>query len=347
MGRQRITSSKKQPTLEQKRKKIEAQHTEWNGDEYDVAFCWSHFMVEQLTKNNAKATQSYYTNFYKKYCKYIEETFKCTPKDMPIDSLVIDISQGAFMLWLQNQGIGLQTINSYLRGYRAFGNFCEKRGYIEGFECPIKEVEPPVKQVYTDAELDRLMVRPPHPIEKNFLDWRTYCIIGVILNTGARSNTILNIRIEDVDLDEGYINFNTTKANRVIRLGLEKKVKHDLSEWIMWRYGKGAEPHDYLFSNEYGEQMSRSALTKSVRVYNSRHGVEKTSIHLLRHTFAKIWITTGGDIVTLSKVLTHSELEMVKRYSNLYGGDIKKEIQEHSAISQLKTKRGKTLRTKK
>ena len=75
--------------------------------------------------------------------------------------------------------------------------------------------------------------------------------------------------------------------------------------------------------------------------------MEKTSIHLFRHTYAKKWITSGGDIISLARVLTHSELEMVKRYSNLYGSDVKKEIEEHSAISQLKVVNGKTLKNQK
>lgn len=346
MGKQRITANQKPLSIEKRRQRIVAQHTEWDGSEYDVDFCWNHFMVEQLTKANSKATQSFYKQFYKKFKTFLIEVFKFEPKKVPIDILVNDLEQFAFMHYLEKKGLNIQTINSYLRAYRAFGNFCENKGYIEGFQCPIKEVEPPAKQVYSDEDLERLMRQPEYPIEKNFLDWRTYCMIGVVLNTGARSNTLLNIRIQDVDLDEGYITFNTTKANKIARLGLDKKIRRDLGEWITWRTGKGAEPHDYLFSNEYGEQMSRSALTKSMRVYNHRCGVEKTSIHLLRHTFAKKWIISGGDIITLSKVLTHSELEMVKRYSNLYGGDIKKEIIQHSVISQMKTKRGKTLRSK-
>lgn len=344
MTRQRITSSKKPLTTEQKKQKLAKKLQDWESD-YSVDYCFSAFLVKQQEKGNSKATISFYQRFYVKYSKFLENTLQENPKDMPIDILTTDAMQAVFMAVLKGDGLNEQTINSYLRGYRAFGNFCEEEGYIENFKCPIKEVEPPIKQVYTDKELEKLMVKP---VITDFAGFRTYCIISLILNTGARSNTILNIRISDLELEEGYISFNTTKAHKVIRLGLEKKTKRDLTEWLnYWRLEKGAEEDDFLFCNEYGEQLSRSALTKSFRKYNRERGVEKTSIHLLRHTFAKKWITSGGDIITLARVLTHSELEMVKRYSNLYGGDIKKEIQEHSAISQMKTKSGKTLKNQK
>jgi hypothetical protein len=37
---------------------------------------------------------------------------------------------------------------------------------------------------------------------------------------------------------------------------------------------------------------------------------------------------------------------MVKRYANLYGHDVKKEIEEHSTLSQLRTRSGQTIATK-
>jgi len=45
-------------------------------------------------------------------------------------------------------------------------------------------------------------------------------------------------------------------------------------------------------------------------------------------------------------VLTHSELDMVKRYANLYAYDVKVEMEEHSTLSKLRTKSGETLSTK-
>lgn len=345
MERKRITSNKKPLTDEQKKEKLDKQITEFT-NEYFIDYCFNHFLLEQRTKGNTKATIDFYKRFYIKLTAFLDEIFKIAPADATIEMLEMDVFQGVFMQWLESKGVNTQTLNSYLRGLRSFGNWSVKKGYIKTFECPIKEVEPPVKIVYTDSELEVLRKKPEYPIAENFLDWRTYCIIGLILNTGARSNTILNLKIKDVDLENGFINFNTTKTHKVARLGLDEAIVIDLTEWINWLRTKGAEDEDYLFCNEYGGQLTRSGLCKSFRVYNHRRGVEKTSIHLMRHTFAKTWIASGGDIISLSKVLTHSELDMVKRYSNLYGADIKKEIIEHSAISQMKTKGGKTLRTK-
>ena len=343
-NRKKITK-KNNVSLETKRQRLKLNMEEWKHPEWDTQYCFSGFMVSQYERGNSKATLDFYRRFYKKYTAYIMDCLNTTPKELPIEHLTSGVAQSAFIHYLETLNINQQTINSYLRGFRAFGNFCEEEGYIDGFKCPIKEVEPPIKEVYSDEELHRLLKKPDI---SDFVEFRSYCIISLILNTAARSNTILNIKICDLELEEGYINFNTTKAHKIVRLGLERKTKRDLEEWVnYWRIGKGASPTDYLFCNEYGEQLSRSALAKSIAKYNNSRGVEKTSIHLFRHTYAKKWITSGGDIISLERVLTHSELEMVKRYSNLYGSDVKKEIEEHSAISQLKVVNGKTLKNQK
>lgn len=350
-GRKKITQNKTVSTETKKRRlasKLDIDR--YDKCEYDTEYCFNGFLIEQVEKGNSKATIQFYQRFYKKYteCKmYLLQNIPLVSmKQLPIVHITDDTNTWQFMYYLETVcKVNKQTVNSYLRGYRAFGKWCEEEGYIDGFKCQIKEVEPPVKEVYTDAELDKLMKKPE---VADFTNFRAYCIISLILATGARSNTILNIRISDFEADTGYINFNTTKAHKVVRLGLPKKTRLDLIEWLnFWRLDKDAEPNDFLFCNEYGEQMSRSTLDKAIAKYNNKRGVEKTSIHLLRHTFAKNWITSGGDIISLARVLTHSELEMVKRYSNLYAEDVKEEIEEHSTISQLKTKSGKTIKNQK
>ncbi len=340
MARQKMTTKRKM-TPAQKYERLDRRYSDFTAGAISIDHAWLGFMVEQEAKGNSKATLDYYRRFFKKL-KAFTATLEQDGAETPVELLEMDGIQNAFILSLGE--VNQQTINSYLRGYRAFGNWCEEQGYLKYFKCPIKEVEPPAKQVYTDKEIEKLLVRPDI---RCYSEFRNFVIINLLLATGARENTILSIKIGDVDLDEGYIIFNTTKAHKVVRLGLERKLKSLLAEFIgHWRTGGDLTENDYLFANEYDEPLTRSGLTSAIRNYNLRRGVKKTSIHLFRHTFAKNWITSGGDIIALSRVLTHSELEMVKRYSNLYAYDVKEEMEQHSTLSKLRTKSGATLTTK-
>lgn len=344
-SRKRITNNN--PSSGDKRlkklMKLEKSYQEWKND-FTVDYCFTGFIVAQIEKCNSEQTIYNYKCFYRKYTKFLEEFFKTTPKNITIESFETEPNQALFMDFLKNQGLSQSSIMFYLRNYRAFGKWCQEQGYLIDFECKVKNVKTPIKEVYTEQEIAKLMVKPNI---QDFENFRAYLMISLMLNTGARRKTLANIKICDLELESGYIYFNVTKTGAVVRLGLDRKVKRDIIEWLnYWRYPKGATEQDYLFCNVYGEKMSCNTVTYTIGEYNKRHGVEKTSVHLFRHTFAKNWITSGGDIITLARVLTHTELEMVKRYSNLYSGDIKKEMEEHSMISHLRTRSGKTLKNR-
>lgn len=340
MARKKITS-KVNLTPAQKNERLERRFGEFDRDSVSIHHAWLGFIVEQKAKGNSKATIDFYNRFYKKLKAFIETTGE-TVQECPIGYLESDVVRASFIAFLGD--VNQQTINSYLRGYRAFGNYSEEQGYIKYFRCPIKEIEPPIKQVYTDRELEKLLVKPDI---RCYSEYRNWVIINLLLGTGARANTIINIKIGDVDLEEGYVFFNTTKAHKVVRIQLTKKLKGVLSEFITyWRTGGDLDEDDYLFANEYDEQLTRGGLSNAIANYNKRRGVEKTSIHLFRHCFAKNWITSGGDIIRLAKILTHSELEMVKRYANLYDNDMENAVEEHSTLSKLRTKSGETITTK-
>ena len=96
---------------------------------------------------------------------------------------------------------------------------------------------------------------------------------------------------------------------------------------------------DYLFCTETGEMFTREGFSSAIERYNKSRGVEKTSIHMFRHTFArKYLLDCGGNALTLQKLLGHSTLEMTKHYCNIFDADIAKNFDSISPLEKLSSK---------
>lgn len=333
MGRKTMN---KQLSEGQKQKKLNENYSEWTAEDFkhSVNHAYELFILYQMGKGSSKATIENYEGTYKKLKKITNDG------ELPVQV----VNQFGFQaLFIESLGeVSPQTVNHHLRDFRAMGNYWESIGLIAGFKCPIKEVAPPIKDVYTDAEIRKLTVKPK---TLRFEEFRNYCIVLLFIATGARANTVINLRVSDVDFENRMINFNTMKTHKVIQLPLDKKCVVAFKEYIeTFQLSK----NDWLFPNRFGDgQMTRNGLYQAIEGYNKRRGVEKCGLHLFRHYFAKTWIIRGGDLLTLAQVLTHSELEMVKRYANIYPADLANKMDQFSAISALKTHTGKTLNSRR
>ena len=72
--------------------------------------------------------------------------------------------------------------------------------------------------------------------------------------------------------------------------------------------------------------------------------VETTGIHRYRHTFAKQWILNGGDVVTLSRILGHSNLTITQNYINLLISDVATKVDEINLLDKFSDKQRLTLK---
>ena len=92
------------------------------------------------------------------------------------------------------------------------------------------------------------------------------------------------------------------------------------------------------FCNVFGCQLVKSTCYHRLYEYNKRRGVETTGIHRYRHTFAKQWILNGGNVVTLSRLLGHSSLEITQNYINLLVSDVAEQVNEINLLDKFASK---------
>lgn len=236
-----------------------------------------------------------------------------------------------FIMWLKDKGLKDTTINTYLRATRAFLYFAMRENYLIKFEINLIKADKQQKEPYTEEEIKKL-IKKPNLKECGFVEHRNWVLVNYLLETGNRLNTVLNLKVGDIDLENGMVVLTTTKNRKAQYNPISEHLVKILKEYIrMYRLKKD----DYLFVNELGEQMTRNAMQHAIARYNKKRGVEKTSIHAFRHTFAKHYITSGGDAFKLQRLLGHSTLDVTLNYVNLYGTDLKEGFDKHSILAKF------------
>ena len=322
------------------------------------------FLGEQRARGNSEATVKGYGRVFKKIClfvaymygeadgKRIWDSDKTEEELVEIGSLfTLDILEADdliedfryFITEIENSSE--ITANYYIRHLKAVINYYAEQGVIDGRKIVIKEIKPTVKDVYTDDELRKLLRRPRN--EEDFTECRNWVIVNTFLGTGCRVSTLAALRVGDIDFENNLIIMNRQKNGTPNVVPLQQATLAPvLREYIYaWRSDEEGNPllNAQLFCRSDGEETTVEAIKKAVATFNKSRGVDKTSCHLFRHTFAKKWILAGKSAIELKKVLNHSSMKMVEHYSNLWAKDTEASIEEASALSQVKKPVGKKI----
>jgi integrase/recombinase XerD len=248
---------------------------------------------------------------------------------------------------LKSEELKEASINHYLRDLRTFINWCYENEYInEKIKIELITYQEETKEVYTDEELAALLRKPTN--KNDFVEWRTYTIVCYILGTGNRIETICNLTIGDIDITDRIVHLRKEKNRKVQNISIDKKLAAVLHRYKRdWR--SDASENEYFFCNQEGNKLTTNALQQSLRKYNMERGVEKTSCHLLRHTFSKLFIQNGGSEFKLQRMLGHSTLEMTRHYVDIWGIDMREDINTISPFATLTRDKGgmqKTIKRK-
>ena len=269
------------------------------------------------------------------YGQHFSAVSKRLSLDTPMNALnKADLE--AMIASMRDAGLAANSIKSYTRTLKSFLSWCNEAG-ITRLNIQLYKAEETIKETYSDEELKKLL-KKPNMKKCTFAEYRNWVIINLLLNNGCRAATIRNIQIKDVDIENKVIYLRHTKNKRAQVIPLCEALCGILREYMRVHGGDGDE---YLFPNENGVQLTENGLRCTISKYNRRHGVEKTSIHLFRHTFAKKYLVDcGGNAFTLQRLLGHSTLDMTKHYCAIFDADITKNYDSFSPLTQIKGAEG-------
>lgn len=276
-------------------------------------------------RNLREHTIKHYEQSYLKLFTYF-------PEDMLLDDFTEESYQG-YVIYLRETLNNDISINAYLRDCITTIHFLQREGLVEQFKMQSIKTDKHTVEIYTDEELT-VLLKKPNLKKCSFTEYETYVISNFLLSTGVRQRSLINIRVKDVDFKQNTLNLIHTKNRKPLLIPLNNSIMLILHEFL--KYRKPKNDNDWLFCNSFGEQLTKSTSYHMIYDYNKKRGVEKTGLHRYRHTFSKNWILSGGSVVTLSRLLGHSSLDITQNYINLLISDLAKEVEEIDVLSKYK-----------
>lgn len=275
-------------------------------------------------RNLRQGTINHYRQSYVQFFKFFEP-------DTPIEEIDEDAYK-RYVLYLRSTLNNDVSINSYLRDFITTMHYLMNEGYIQSYKMQAIKVDKSHIETYNEQEL-QLLLKKPNIKKCSFIEYQAWVMTNFLFSTAVRQRSLMYIKVKDIDFDNNVVYVNVTKNRKPLIVPLNQTMVNILREYLKYRNHKTDD--DYLFCNVFGQQLVKSTCYHMLYEYNKRRGVETTGIHRYRHTFAKQWILSGGNVVSLSQLLGHSSLEITQNYIHLLVSDVAKQVDEINVLDKF------------
>ena len=144
---------------------------------------------------------------------------------------------------------------------------------------------------------------------------RNFMILVLLYDTAARSCEIINLKVEDIHLEEKYVILDGKgKKERIVPI-MEK------TKDLILQYQKEFNiKNGYLFQNKTGNCMSDYFIKDIVKKYTSK--IEKNiTPHTFRHSRAIHLLSAGVSIIYLRDLLGHESITTTEEYAKVLEED--------------------------
>lgn len=231
------------------------------------------------------------------------------------------------MATLMERGISMTTLSGYDRALRAFCNWLQGVGLLER--------NPHAGRKRTQARWKPKQVLTPDEVQALFTvarkdkrhQYRLQAILSLFVGLGLRASEVARLKLEDVDWNAATLRIDGKTGYAF--LPLERTTFKYLRRYITHeRKGQSL----YLFVHG-GKPLCQPSLTRLMSRVGKRAGLTRTlGCHLLRHTFATLYLKNGGDTFTLQRLLRHATPAMTTRYLHYQTDDLRSKLEALSPL---------------
>jgi integrase/recombinase XerD len=306
------------------------------------------FVVNVKRAKNLKerTIRDYITNM-EYFIQWVEERYG----EINADDVTIDMLR-EYVVWCANEkeyyeghpfkstpdihGLSPASVNVRIRVLRTFFSVMYQEDIISrnpASNLSLMRQDVDTVEPLTEDELRRLLRAPD---QRYFAQFRDYVIMTLIIDTGMRLNEICALEKSEVDFKAKLIKLPAAKnKNRKSRiLPISTETARLLKQVII----EGEQHFDtpYVFTTNYGEQLSEKTIQKAMTKYAEKAKIGKqVSPHVLRHNFATMAAESGMSVFHLQKLMGHADIVTTRKYVQLSEESIAEQHKRHSPLGRI------------
>ena len=216
-----------------------------------------------------------------------------------------DLNKQIIKSYISNLTLAISSKNQYLRCIMSFLHWYEEE-YDTSLNIHIKRLREQHKVLYTpsDNEIKKLI---NFYNNKTYIQCRNKTIISCFINTGIRLNELLELKVEDIDLNNKVLTVNR-KGGYIQQLPLNNELQLQLTRFIN-RYVSNSN-NKLLFQSKNGNRLNPA----DIHYILKRVGNNKITPHSLRRYFASKLIKEGVPLIYISRMLGHKDIQLTNKF---------------------------------
>jgi len=166
---------------------------------------------------------------------------------------------------------------------------------------------------------------------------RDEALLLTFFDGGLRASELCGLRVMDIAPLTGEIKIIEGKGKKDREIYVGKRTLRAIKK--MLRKRGTVDIREPLFENRQGEHFNYSGLRSLIKRLEDRAGVKLHGLHSLRRGFATSFLRNGGDLLTLSRLLGHEELDTTRLYVGFSSEQLQSEHRRNSPVEGLRSLR--------
>jgi len=185
-----------------------------------------------------------------------------------------------------------------------------------------------IPKVLSLLEIEKLMSIPSI---KSKTGIRNKSIIGTLAYAGLRVGELINLRVKDIDLKEGWLHIKGGKTG-----DRDIPISPTLEPYLMAWSNIKPKHSRYFFSTHKGKKVFSAYIRTMIKRYAVKSGLgDWIHPHTLRHSFATSMLARNDiNIDNLKNLLGHSHLSSTEVYLHTLPQDLHKKIRGNKDIEE-------------